>query len=465
MPDDVSHDLIVLIPGILGSRLTRGDQSVWGIGHAAANIWRLTKKLTADLAFAEDAFDPASLIAGVDDGVRADGLLHGPAVLPGVWRTGSYAGLTTWLESAFPERVASFPYDWRQSNRVSARRLADAIAPAIRKRRSTWPAARVQFVCHSMGGLVARYFAEVLDTEHDTRRVITIGTPYLGAVKALPVLADGYVRFGPKVLALGELARSLPSVAELLPMYRCYGPNPGSLVTLSESPDSFPDLPSATLGHALGFHAELQAATARNGQDGPSYHPLIGHLQPTDWWASTGQDAKVAVHRFEGFDRRGDGTVARVSASPPEWRDDSCASFFAGKHASFQETSEVWTQLHGILTSQPKRVWMSTGDELALDAPEWIEPGQRWEVLVESKEANERLQLEVAVVDDDGIEVESATPRWDSEHGRYRATVTVAETGTFRVEVRCRNFADVISPVSDVLLSASSDGHDEDPDA
>lgn len=465
MPDDVSHDLIVLIPGILGSRLVRGDNTVWGVGHAVTNIWQLTRRLTNDLAFTENAFDENRLIHGIADEVRADGLLRTPAVVPGFWRTGGYDHLRNRLERHFPDRVVRFAYDWRQSNRVTAHRLRDGIVPLIRELRRTRPEARVQFVCHSMGGLVARYFAEVLDTEHHTRRVITIGTPYLGAVKTLPVVANGQVRFGPKRFKLGTLARSLPSVAELLPMYRCYGPDSAHLVTLSDPSVSLPNLPAPVLQHAVGFHTELQDAFARNGPEGPSYHPLIGHLQPTDWWASADQDGKVAVHRFDDLDRRGDGTVPRVSASPPEWRDDSFASFFAGKHASFQETKDVWTQLLGVLTSQPKREWMSAGDELALDAPEWVEPGQAWEVLVESKEANDRLQLETIVVDADGNEADSETPRWDSEHRRYRATLTVEKAGTYQVEVRCRNPADGISPVSDVLLSAGSDGHDEDPDA
>lgn len=47
-----------------------------------------------------------------------------------------------------------------------------------------------------MGGLVARYYAHVLDDRQLTRRIVTIATRYQGAVKALAVLANGHATLG-----------------------------------------------------------------------------------------------------------------------------------------------------------------------------------------------------------------------------------------------------------------------------
>ena len=87
---DGAYDIIVIIPGILGTRLARSGEIVWGVGHAAANVWRLTRKLTGDLAFIEDAYDAERMTSGVNDGVTTDGLLATRAILPGVWRTDGY---------------------------------------------------------------------------------------------------------------------------------------------------------------------------------------------------------------------------------------------------------------------------------------------------------------------------------------------------------------------------------------
>lgn len=51
-------------------------------------------------------------------------------------------------------------------------------------------------LAHSMGGVVARYWAAMLDDERLCRTVITLGSPHRGAPKALDALANG-LRVGP----------------------------------------------------------------------------------------------------------------------------------------------------------------------------------------------------------------------------------------------------------------------------
>jgi triacylglycerol esterase/lipase EstA (alpha/beta hydrolase family) len=43
--------------------------------------------------------------------------------------------------------------------------------------------AKLVFVVHSMGGLVARHFLEVLGGWRETRALFTIGTPHFGSLK------------------------------------------------------------------------------------------------------------------------------------------------------------------------------------------------------------------------------------------------------------------------------------------
>lgn len=466
MPAEGVNDVVVLIPGILGTNLERGDETVWGLGHALFNFWRLAKKLTGDLALYEDAYDPKHRERGIDDGVKPCSLLSMPGVIPGFWRTGGYNVLGERLrKSNLNLLVVEFPYDWRQSNRVSAQRLHEVVYPMIRKRRSHNPDARLQLVGHSMGGLVARWFAEVLDTEHHTRRVVTIGTPYSGAAKALAVLANGDVHIGPKRLELGELTRSLPSVAELLPMYPCVGPEPTALTPLSTPTLAVPGLPDVVRSHAIEFHDELGKAKQRNGGDSPSYRPIIGIGQPTDEWASV-DTGRVIVHTFESVDDRGDGTVPRQSASPPDEGEDG-AGWSSGRHAAFQESDAVWDLVFGALTARSRRAPMSTRDQLAVDAPDYIEYLNAPPVLeidVESAQGSKRLALQATLMDGDGQPIGRPEPaRADPERpGHYRAYLTLPGEGLFQYTIASRTRSDGITPVGDVVWCAiGTEGGDE----
>ncbi len=129
-----------------------------------------------------------------------------------------------------------FAYDWRRDNVESARRLAKKIA-AI-KQRLNRPDLRFDIIAHSMGGLIARYFAmygdrDVLDEtrpQPDWRgaeqinRMILFGTPNAGSMDALRSLIYGYSvteADKPRVVLFRSLGRAtiftVPSVYQLLP--------------------------------------------------------------------------------------------------------------------------------------------------------------------------------------------------------------------------------------------------------
>ena len=114
-----------------------------------------------------------------------------------------------------------FAYDWRLSNRWTAELLKERVESALTRWRESAPErsdAKVVFVCHSMGGLVARWYLDVLGGAEIARALVTLGTPHRGALKALEQLVNG-VRKGPGPLKvdLTGFARSLPSSYELLP--------------------------------------------------------------------------------------------------------------------------------------------------------------------------------------------------------------------------------------------------------
>jgi hypothetical protein len=101
-----------------------------------------------------------------------------------------YASFLRTLRDAGAD-VLIFPYDWRLSNRHNAHLLLQAILKRwfggqwLQRGRNLSEAERITFIGHSMGGLMARFFVESsLKGWALTRRLITIGTPHLGAPTA-----------------------------------------------------------------------------------------------------------------------------------------------------------------------------------------------------------------------------------------------------------------------------------------
>ena len=113
--------------------------------------------------------------------------------------------------------VLPVAYDRRLSNRHNAHCLADLVEPALDR----WPAttrlradAQLVFVCHPMGGLIARWCIEQLGGQQRTRKLITLGTPYRGAAKAVDQLVNGVHKgLGRLAVDLTAFARSLPAAA------------------------------------------------------------------------------------------------------------------------------------------------------------------------------------------------------------------------------------------------------------
>lgn len=101
-----------------------------------------------------------------DDDVKATDLFN-YQLLPGFFGNDDYSALIDRLRSSVKEpgsQVIKFPYDWRASNKWAAERLNIVARDALKEwQHSSGNAdAKLWLVCHSMGGLVARYFCEHL---------------------------------------------------------------------------------------------------------------------------------------------------------------------------------------------------------------------------------------------------------------------------------------------------------------
>ena len=164
-------------------------------------------------------------------------------------------------------------YDWRLSCRYNARRLGTIIEPALQRWRDQggpYADAQVVFVCHSMGGLIARWYIEQCGGAEITRKLITLGTPYRGAARALGQLVNGaHPGLGPLRIDLTGFARSMPSLHQLLPEYAClqHGDDLAKTTAIA-----LPELDSAMVADAMRFHTDLRDAEAGRPAK-PDRHP------------------------------------------------------------------------------------------------------------------------------------------------------------------------------------------------
>lgn len=352
-------DIVVLIPGITGSVLERRGREVWGLsGRSVFEGLRTFGGSIRSLALTGPD-DPEADSLG--DDVVATQLMPDLHLFPGLgWKIDGYGKIASYLKRRSQlvegENFFPFPYDWRRDNRVAARRLQRESAVWLKRwRESATEDAKLILVAHSMGGLVARYFVEVLQGWRDTRALITFGTPFYGSLNAVDFLSHGLRRgIGPFKVDLSPLLQSFTSVHELVPVYRCVTLPDGTQVTPANAGmNGWKDEWSAT---ATGFFDEIEKAASDNradpkwGEAGLRFVPIVGTDQPTNQSAQVDATGKVAVLRsLAGRDRGGDGTVPRVSAALAGTED--VRMFSPERHASLQNLPAILGHVAGVMES------------------------------------------------------------------------------------------------------------------
>jgi pimeloyl-ACP methyl ester carboxylesterase len=449
----VNRDLVVVVPGIMGSSLAdRNGREVWGlsVGTVLKALMRLGPSLDRLTLPAEFADDPAP------DGVVPTGLIGAFHVIPGLWTpVQGYDTLVRFLlkprfdlmldRPDAPGNLLLFAYDWRLSNRHTAELLKQRVERALTRWRESRPErqdAKAIFVCHSMGGLVARWYLDKLEGAEITRALITAGTPHRGALKALEQLVNGLrVGFDPIKTDLTKFARSLPSSYQLLPEYACIEESGGGLAKTTEL--GLPGLDPALVTDGMEFHQDL------DGSAPLAYplHPVVGIGQPTWATARIGDDELVEpLGTIENREPAGDGTVPRFSARPKAMaeRDPALQGLSEG-HGSLVVHKAVLDQLDFVLTAEEVTYRASAengvarGQALGISVPDLHDPGEPVEVAIRSLDGNR--VLEVAAVDELGRCSKSELVRFgrqEDEAGRSigSASIKGLDPGGYLITLR-----------------------------
>jgi hypothetical protein len=191
---------LIVVPGILGTKLCKGGEIVWGTAKSLINFERL------DLGAARpEELEPCHLLDEV-------------ALLGPFWKIEVYHDLIRSLgDLGYVEgrNLFVYEYDWRKSNIDNAvlfKKFLDKIGDS-----------RVDIVAHSMGGLVTSIYVHKFKDESRINKIVFLGTPLLGSMNALATLSEGWGSFA-NVVAGGinvmrRTAFSFTSLYEMMPSY------------------------------------------------------------------------------------------------------------------------------------------------------------------------------------------------------------------------------------------------------
>lgn len=248
---------VIVIPGILGSKLVDQDysHSVWGDfgkNFAHPNAGENLRKVALPMQMRKKLHQLKSTtksdgsmrfvtgnIAGLPIQINAyAGLMEAMGI-----GTGNMGGLLNKLEdyiddSRFEANAFEFSYDWRRSideNAIELGRFIQQVTRFLRMYRGNHNPVKFDIVAHSMGGLIARYFLRYGEQllpgdgslpcsnwagSAQIERVVIIGTPNGGSLFALERLVTGLpsnpVTPGYDPVVLG----TMPAVYQLLPRVR-----------------------------------------------------------------------------------------------------------------------------------------------------------------------------------------------------------------------------------------------------
>ncbi|MFH8990853.1 hypothetical protein [Streptomyces sp. NPDC017940] len=449
---DITQDAVVVVPGIMGSELydTVTGKTVWGLSGVS---W-LLKAWTRPRGLEPLRLTPEEL-EGRTGRIKATQLMRHSYWTPYLQGFEPYTALLDVVRScvAHEAAVLEFAYDWRLPVTANGRLLAEAARrhlvgwqghPAhdeARRHRVDERPARLVFVAHSMGGLVTRaaldasYDSDLFD---DTRAVLTLGTPFHGAVKAAAILNSG--RGTPVPLPhrqLRSVSATMPGLHDLLPQYAC----------LIEGDD----VRRLTPGDVAGIGGDEELARAAADFQGKQIHmTLPGHwtvagtnqatpqsltvkdgvVHPRQYGArrhSSGAFIRDARGALRFYDVKGDGTVHKDSAAvgpavTPLPLQHGAVAF---DRVALKAVAEV---LRGDDHLGPPQGAPGCG----LDVPDLVTAGEPWTLALTDVDSLSGLKCEIA--DAEGRDPRPLRPMWGD--GTVVARATVSAPGLYRVTVR-----------------------------
>ena len=349
----IKRDAIVIVPGIMGSRLAINGEQVWE--PSALTILPLGPNLECS-----NSGESIKNVSPVNDNAGAKN---------------SYAYLYQQLLSEFGAKydVIFFPYDWRMDCAQSAAKLEEAVKDYK----------QIHLVAHSMGGLVSSsYMAQSTENYNKVKTLTTLGTPFVGSAKVLDTFEIGTAlgNWADLFLPMKSLSANFVSSYQLIPNARY---QPGGFISTEDeyvdphtnastfeqvNPQSYIESMQMVKGRdwAIGknfffnaaesFHASL-LTSGKHITDNPAkvmYVVGTGYLTANSvniyTLHSLELTATILKHNYED----GDGTVTRYSAQNANQTNNQVKTVMA-EHVGILENGQaighVINHINGAVTS------------------------------------------------------------------------------------------------------------------
>lgn len=433
---------MVVVPGIMGSELMDQSGKVrWGLTPSVLGRAWLTNQLDILHVTDDDMAGGGRL--------RPTRLLRVPGYMPFLGGLEPYTGLLRRVaEPAADSRaVAEFAYDWRLSIEYNAPLLVRCCEEHLESWRAVVQAerkgdaadVRLVVVAHSMGGLITRYATQKFGLSALLRQVITLGTPFYGAVKGVQMLATGEGAPVPRQAAR-RLALTCPGVFDLLPRYR-------SVLTTNDvrrltAEDIAAIGGSAELAADASQRWERLGLAAGDPSGGEVRHlAVVGTEQPTLQSVEIEAGEATFLESLAGVNHTGDSTVYRQAAAPG----DQTAFVLPQKHGSLAKTPEALAFVADKLVGADKRPPLGTRPVGAY-IPDMAVAGRPVKVRVTG---NDMDPVGVSVKSSD---IETGIPTtWHAStrvDGALEYTNPGLPPGLHRIQVQAGGY----SPVTDMVL-------------
>ena len=226
-------------------------------------------------------------------------------------------------------------YDWRKNNNYI---MVNYLKPMIKEVGERFPNQKIDLICHSMGGLVARCYIQGNDYQYDIDKLILLGTPEEGALEAYylwstgrlmsgkegnhfyQILAKGYTWILLRLLniSLGlenleKIHKTFPSIGELIP-----STDYGNILFYEEEGGEYKPIPRSFMRYENHFLDELNEKAYLLSQRVGGVYSIVGYDFPTPEYLVV--DGKKFLDDYEEIildlveSTEGDGTVLLQSA-------------------------------------------------------------------------------------------------------------------------------------------------------
>jgi pimeloyl-ACP methyl ester carboxylesterase len=434
-PGSVTSDAIIYLPGIMGSELVDAQDNV---------VWGLKPSLIFRQALFGNVLDRLALRPS--DGIRASRPIQFPSALPMLSSMEPYQALDTRLKTVVlaPQAIRPFAYDWRKSIADAA----DALAPVARKHLSEWqarwralsaerkkglPEPGLTLVGHSMGGLVASYFAAFGDGGEKVSKVVTLGTPFGGSLNAVNVLATGKAfPLGAFADALRDAAQTLPGLYELLARWNCVVDCDGRRALTPADVGSIGASRELATAAAATI-AKLDSAFETGAEGRPPVRSLIGTRQPTLQTVSIKDGVPTFFEAIDKIDERGDGTVFRAAAAPP----GVDPAYLPQSHGALSKTNEAVEYVAAKLTERSLKEYQAL-EGVGVRVPEIVIADQPF--FIDILDGGPGLTCSLTDCENNQLVTVAVSKKYD---GLVRAQFTVGKPGLFRIAVSAGGFSAV----------------------